>query len=182
MPILGLGRLQRQHDGVGRDDEGEGVDGTGEEGHEVALTTQSIEHGAVGSEEIRGREHVDFLTVSCIDLPACAPFGSHTEIRREERGEDHHFGHDEDPKTSLADVLAFKGMRGGDLFVVADEGQVFTPPIGNASSDDDQAKHAQAQITQIGIHAREHVAEGVLEGRETHQEEHDTQGENDGRT
>ena len=58
--------------------------------------------------------------------------------------------------------------------MIANERQVFAPPIGNTSGHDGQSEHAEPEVAQVGVHAREHVAKGALERGETHQEEHDT--------
>ena len=46
-----------------------------------------------------------------------------SEIGGEEGCEDHDFRHNEDPKTNLADVVAFERIRGCDLLTVTDEWQ-----------------------------------------------------------
>ena len=78
-------------------------------------------------------------------------------------------------------MLTLEGVGRGDLLVIPDEGEIFSPPVGDTSGQDGQPEHAQAQISDVGLHAREHVSKAALERGEAHQEQHDTERENDGR-
>ena len=81
-----------------------------QDGHEITVAADAVERTTVGSKEVGGGQHVDRFAVSCGVLPVRAPLRTHTKVGREERGEDHDFGHDEHPDARFANVLAFEGV------------------------------------------------------------------------